>query len=97
MRRIVKSIQEVLEVFGELSSQKVSASKSKVFFSPNVPCDTRSSLLDILGFHSTQNLGKCLGFPLKHARSSSQDYNFIIEKVQRKLVGWKSVLLSFTG
>ena len=82
---------------GELSSQKVSASKSKVFFSPNVPCDTRSSLLDILGFHSTQNLGKCLGFPLKHARSSSQDYNFIIEKVQRKLAGWKSYLLSFTG
>ena len=28
MRRIVKSIQEVLEVFGELSSQKVSASNT---------------------------------------------------------------------
>lgn len=92
-----QSIREVLEVFGELSTQKVSASKSKVFFSPNVPGDTRSSLADILGFHSTPNLGKYLGFPLKHVRSSSQDYNFIIEKVQRKLAGWKSSLLSFTG
>lgn len=92
-----QSIREVLEVFGELSTQKVSASKSKVFFSPNVPGDTRSSLADILCFHSTPNLGKYLGFPLKHVRSSSQDYNFIIEKVQRKLAGWKSSLLSFTG
>ena len=35
-----QSIWEVLEVFGELSGQKVSAFKSKVFFSPNVLDDT---------------------------------------------------------
>ena len=92
-----QSIWEVLEVFGELSGQKVSASKSKVFFSPNVLDDTRFSLSNILGFHSTPNLGKYLGFPLKHTGSSSQDYNFIIEKVQKKLAGWKASLLSFTG
>lgn len=49
----------------------------------------------MLGFHSTSNLGKYLGFSLKHPRSSTQDYNFIIEKVQSKLVGWKANLLSF--
>ena len=68
-----------------------------MFFSPNVLDDTRFSLSNILGFHSTPNLGKYLGFPLKHTGSSSQDYNFIIEKVQKKLAGWKASLLSFTG
>uniref|UniRef100_A0A2N9F8F6 RNase H type-1 domain-containing protein n=1 Tax=Fagus sylvatica TaxID=28930 RepID=A0A2N9F8F6_FAGSY len=50
-------ISEVLDDFCHLSSQKVSLSKSKVFFSPNVSSDLRSSLCGILGVSSTPNLG----------------------------------------
>ncbi|KAK7825203.1 hypothetical protein CFP56_033611 [Quercus suber] len=38
---------------------------------------------------STPNLGKYLGFPLKQPSSSSRVYNFVIERVQAKLAGWK--------
>lgn len=75
----------------------MSESKSRVYFSLDVNKDTRESLCDILGFASTPFLGKCLGFPLKQPGSSSQDYNFILDKVKQKLSGWKANMLSLAG
>lgn len=38
-----------------------------------------------------------LGFPIKHPGSSSYDFNFILERVKQKLVGWKANMLSLVG
>ena len=54
----------------------------------------REALSDILGFQSTPNLGKYLGFPIKHHDASNQDFNFVLDKVKKKLAGWKANLLS---
>ena len=51
----------------------------------------------MLGINLTPNLGKYLGFPLKHSGSTSQDFNFVVERVQNKLQGWKASLLSMVG
>ena len=48
----------------------------------------------MLGIRSTPNLGKYPGFPFKHQDASSQDFNFVIERVQAKLQGWKVNMLS---
>ena len=90
-------IREVLDSFCELSGQKVSLHKSKVYFSPNVSQDSRADFCEVLGFNSTPNLGKYLGFPLKHSGSTSRDFNFIIERVQVKLQGRKANMLSMAG
>ena len=45
----------------------------------------------------TPNLGKYLGFPLKHRRGNNQDLNFILYRVKQKLAGWKANLLSLAG
>ena len=87
----------MLDEFCCLSGQTISESKSRVYFLPNVDRDTRESLYDILGFASTSKLGKYLGIPIKHSSSSSQDYNFILDRVKQKLVGWKASLLSLAG
>lgn len=87
-------VREALDTFCDLSGQKVSLHKSKVYLSPNVSQSTRADLSEVLGFSSTNNLGKYLGFPLKHPGSTSQDFNFIIERVQAKLQGWKANMLS---
>jgi len=91
------SVRETLDTFCELSGQKVSLNKSKVYFSPNTSLETRKELSEVLGIHSTPNLGKYLGFPIKHPGSSSQDFNFVVERVQNKLQGWKASLLSMAG
>ena len=63
------AIKEVLESFCDLSGQKISRDKSRVFFSPNLDSDSREEMCGILGFQSTQSLGKYLGFPIKHTGS----------------------------
>ena len=91
------TIRGVLDVFCSQSGQTISEAKSRVFFSPNLDKDHRDALGDILGFQSTPNLGRYLGFPLKHRGASSQDFNFVLEKVKKKLAGWKANLLSMAG
>ncbi|KAK7861290.1 putative ribonuclease h protein [Quercus suber] len=38
-----------------------------------------------------------MGFPLKQPGSSSQDYNYILDRVKQKLAGWKANMLSLAG
>ena len=90
-------IRDVLDEFCAVSGQTISDSKSKVYFSPNMDQDSKESLSDILGFVSTSNLGKYLGIPIKHPNSSSQDFNFILDRVKGKLARWKANLLSLAG
>ena len=90
-------VREVLDEFCSQSGQTLSEAKSRVFFTPNVDRSDREALSDILGFQSTPNLGKYLGFPIKHRDAPNQDFNFVLERVKKKLAGWKANLLSMAG
>ena len=68
-RKNCLAIKEVLDSFCELLRQKISNDKSRVYFSPNVALDKRAELSETLGFRSIPNIGKYLGFPIKHAGS----------------------------
>ena len=50
-----------------------------------------------LGILATNNLGRYLGFPIIHKGRVGNAFNFIIDKVQSKLAGWKSRLLLRAG
>jgi len=50
-----------------------------------------------LGSILPPSLGKYLGSPIRHMGSSSQGFNYILDKVKNKLVGWKANLLSLAG
>jgi len=91
------TIRDFLDEFCSISGQTISKANSRVYFSPNVDRDTRESLSDILGFASTPSLGKYLGIPIRHLRSSSHEYNFVLDRVKQKLAGWKANMLSFAG
>ena len=75
------AIREVLDVFCGVLGQTISEVKSRVYFSPNVDDATKETLSDVLGFVLTPNLGRYLGIPIKHPGSSSQDYNFVLDRV----------------
>ena len=81
------TIKEVLHEFCQKSGQRVSEVKSRVFFSPNVGSDQKELLSGSLGFNSTPNLGKYMGFPLKHIGDCKHDFDFVLDRVKKKLVG----------
>ena len=86
-------IQDFCAKFG----QKVSATKTRVFFSTNVDSNLKENLTNLLVFDSTTNLGKYLGFPLKHPGTWKHDFDFVLDQVKKKLAGWKANFLSMAG
>ena len=80
-------VKEVLDMFCKASGQTISDAKSRVFFSPNIDQDSKEALSSTLGFQAMNYLGKYIGFPIKHRGRSNQDFNFILDKVKKKLAG----------
>ena len=86
-----------MEEFNFLSGQKISKEKSKIFFSPNVSEEACVVMVQQLEFNKTNNLGKYLGFPLKHKGRNRNEFQSVVDKVQAKLAGWKTKCLSPVG
>ncbi|XP_057418408.1 uncharacterized protein LOC130712598 [Lotus japonicus] len=90
-------IHDVLRKFCDASGQKVSLAKSRVFFSKNTETNLAEQLSNSLEIQQTHNLGMYLGVPLLHSRMTKDNFNFLIDKVKKKLSGWKASSLSFAG
>lgn len=93
----VDIIGRCLDSFCVASGQKVNASKTRVFFSRNVNHVRSTQICHDLGFDATANLGKYLGVPLIHGRTSRHDYDFILRKAQQRLSNWKTSSLNLAG
>ena len=63
----------------------------------NVDSNLKDNLTNLLVFDSMTNLGKYLGFPLKHPGTWKHDFDFVLDLVKKKLAGWKANLLSMAG
>ncbi|CAN1805656.1 Putative ribonuclease H protein At1g65750 [Linum perenne] len=90
-------INEVLDRFSSISGQEISREKSKIFFSRNVDRRVSQQVCNVLKINPTQNLEKYLGVPLIHGRNSKQLYQYLIERIDKKLAGWKLKSLSTAG
>lgn len=54
-------------------------------------------ICSIIGFDHVDNLGTYLVMLLFHGRVGKQNFEFIIDKVRRKLSGWDVKRLSMAG
>ena len=88
-------ISEVLRDFCLESGQKISCAKSRIYFSPNIGADLKEEICDKLGMFETNNFGKYLGFPLKDKGAPRRQFDFVADRVMKKLAGWKTKFLSF--
>lgn len=88
-------ISEVLRDFCLESSQKVSCTKSRIYFSPNIGAELREEICGKLGMFETNNFGKYLGFPIKHKGAPRRQFDFVADRVMKRLAGWKTKFLSF--
>lgn len=63
----------------------------------NVHRNVAEGLSQASGFALTTNLGKYLGVPLHHKRTSKESFRFILDKIRNRLGNWKAKNLSLAG
>lgn len=90
-------IVSTLLQFRELSGQKVNFGKSRVIFSKNYQRQIRDQYMKALNIEEKEHFGKYLGFPIFHGIPNSNDFQYIINNMRRRLTGWKCNILNMAG
>jgi hypothetical protein len=63
--------------------------KSEMLFSPNIDLVAKKAFQDQLPIKITTCISKYLGMPTHLGRSKKIDFNFIMDRIWKKLKGWK--------
>ena len=66
-------------------------------FSPNTPMNEQTELCNRLGVRLMDRRSRYLGLPSIHGRNKGELFSFILDKVLKKMQGWKNKLLSQAG
>jgi hypothetical protein len=82
-------IMNILNTYQEASGQHINMAKSEMVFSPNISNNIKKEFQDILPVKISSSITKYLGMPTQFGRSKEQDFNFIMDRIQKKLKGWK--------
>jgi hypothetical protein len=91
------NIASTLNRFAVYSGLKVSNIKSKVLFSSNTRRGKITSIVASTGITRTHSLEKYLGFPMIHNRLQRRDFEFLEEKIGKRLASWQHNLLNKAG
>lgn len=75
----------------------VSIQKSRFLPSKNIGRSKIHKFESIIEFQHTFNIGKYLGFPLLTDRVRKVDFSYIDDRINSRLAGWKTKLLSRAG
>ncbi|GAB2290649.1 hypothetical protein Dimus_038110 [Dionaea muscipula] len=90
-------VKEIIKTFKRCTRLQMNLSKSMIQFSRNTPENHQKIMCQLVGMRRLTQGEYHLGLPLFNTRARIRDDNFIIERVQGKLEGWKGRLLSFAG
>jgi hypothetical protein len=93
-REEAKLIIDTLQDFSEVSGQRVGPQKSSIWYSAVTPDADREVISALLMVPSNAQCSSYLGAPIQTNRNS---FDFLIEKISKKLQMWKSAMLSPAG
>lgn len=71
--------------------------RKAVVFSKNISLDTQTALSSILGVACVTDHGMYLGLPIHIGKSKSAIFEYLQERLTKKLVSWRSKILSAAG
>lgn len=92
-----KELAAFLNRFSSWFRQVKNLSKSSIRFSRNTRQELKASILNRLGMVECTHKSKYLGLPFYRYSSKFQAFRDIIDKVDSKLAGWKSKVMSFAS
>lgn len=93
----VAVVKSLLHNYEMLSGQSVNFQKSGIHFSANVKRARRRDISNILGVFNGLSNSKYLGLPSLVGRSKKKVFEFVKEKVWRKVQGWRAKKVSQAG
>ncbi|KAL5563120.1 hypothetical protein UlMin_032867 [Ulmus minor] len=85
--------KDCLDTFCSWSGQSFNPRKSNIFFSSKASRQSSGLIATLMGFDKIPTSSAYLGLPLLRS-GRSKDFNFLVEKLDSKLDGWKSRVLS---
>jgi hypothetical protein len=91
------AIANIIHTYQGASGQLVNFTKSEMIFSKGTYPDTKQCISNILPMQIKDHFSKYLGIPTFIGRLKNQIFNFIQEKIWKKLKGWKERNISFAG
>lgn len=92
-----QNVKYLLNLYEQESGQAVNFQKSGIFFSSNVRRDKQSQIANIMGVHNDLREGRYLGLPSLIGRSRKKVFNFVKERVWKKIQGWSNCKVSKAG
>ncbi|PNX71389.1 ribonuclease H, partial [Trifolium pratense] len=90
-------MKALITTYQQASGQLVNYNKSELIFSKKVSQSTKLEIQQILPMPIVEHFAKYLGQPTHFGRSKTQVFNYIQDKIWKKLKGWKEKNLSFAG
>lgn len=87
-------VKGVLEDYAAVSGQAVNFMKSGVSYSSNVRRDKQAEISAILGVHNDITSSNYLGLPSLIGRSKKRVFDFLKERVIKRIEGWKAKPIS---
>ncbi|XP_024155771.1 uncharacterized protein LOC112163728 [Rosa chinensis] len=88
---------DVIEIYGRASGQLVNFDKSSVAFSKKVSIEMREELASYMGMQIVDVHDKYLGLPTYMGRKKSVTFQYIKDKLAKKLSDWQGKMLSGAG
>jgi hypothetical protein len=92
-----QALKDIISLYESESGQKVNFDKSEIIFSKKVKDYAQISIIQTVGMKKVESFSKYLGMPTHLGRSKRQVFEFIQDRILKKLNGWKEKHLSFTG
>lgn len=94
---IANHLRQVLQLYEEYSGQIINKEKSSIMFSRNTESAARESFMAILDIPTEARSERCLGLPVYVGCSKRKTFEYLKERVWRRIQGWKERLLSRAG
>jgi len=95
--REARCLQQVLELYEDVSGQMVNKDKTAIMFSPNTPQHSRDYILSELRITHVASNEKYLGLPVYIEKSKKRMFEYIKQRVWVRIQGWQEKLLSKAG
>jgi hypothetical protein len=95
--REAKVVMDTLKKYEEASGQAINMQKSEIFFSKNTSGDMKEKMQSIFQVTESMGSGKYLGLPSMVGRKKKAIFNYIRDRIWKRIQNWSGKHLSKGG